>query len=219
MLQSCKKPELRIKRLGEMLIEYIDNSQEDIIESRLLQPKRQIINFLFSYIGSISEVQLQELQSSAPLDKDDNLIFYTFFLSQTYQFNFEWSYLISKVRKIPDFLKRFNQYINFVCNDINAMIASIQQNDQIHFHIDEFLQIIYSPTQNSITAQCKLDLLKNVLSCKSGQYRLKIICGSKTIISIDRSSNEDIKSVNDKIQTLLTVVQNNYSKEGNHEEQ
>ncbi len=47
MLQSCKKPELRIKRLGEMLIEYIDNSQEDLRESRLMQPKRQIINFLF----------------------------------------------------------------------------------------------------------------------------------------------------------------------------
>ncbi len=216
--QVSKKPELTIKRLGEMLIEYINNPQEDTVESRLLQPKRQIINYLFNYIGCISNVQLQEMLSSAPLDKEDNLIFYTFFLSQTKQFNFEWSYLISKVRKIPDFLKRFNQYINFVCTDINAMIASIQLNDQIHFQIDEFLQIIYSPSQNSITAQCKLDLLKNTLYCKAGQYKLKIICGSKTIISIDRSSDEDVKSVVGKIQTLLTVIHNFDSKEIHYEE-
>lgn len=214
--QGCKKPELTIKRLGEMLIEYIDNSQEDIIESRLLQPKRQIINYLFNYIGCLSEVQLQEIDH---LDKDDNLIFYTYFLSQTYQFNFEWSYLISKVRKIPDFLKRFNKYINFVCSDINTLIASIQLSDQTLFQIDEFLQIIYSPTQNSLIAQCNLDLIKNILSCKADQYKLKIICGSKTIISLDKSLREkDLKPVTDKIQTMLTFSHNNYSKEDKHEE-
>lgn len=220
MLQGSKKPELTIKRLGEMLIEYINNPQEETVESRLLQPKRQIINYLFNYIGCISEAQLQEMLSSAPLDKEDNLIFYTYFLSQTYQFNFEWSYIISKARKIPDFLKRFNKYINFVCSDINTIIASIQLSDQIHFQVDEFLRIIYSPTQNSLTAQCKLDLLKNIISCKSDQYRLKIICDSKTIISIDRSSREeDLKAVTDKIQTMLTFSHNNYSKEGKHDEE
>lgn len=99
------------------------------------------------------------------------------------------------------------------------MVTSIQLSDLTYFQIDEFLQIVYSPTQNSITAQCKLDLLKNMLFCKAGQYRLKIICGSKTIISIDRSTKEDVKSVADKIQTLLTVIHNNNdSKEDDNEE-
>lgn len=202
-----------------MLIEYIDNSQEDIIESRLFQPKRQLINYLFNGIGHLPKDQLEDQLSSAPLDKEDNLILYTFFLSQTEHFNFEWSYLLSKLRNLPGFLKRFNKYINFVCSDINTMITSIQLSDLTFFQIDEFLQIVYSPTQKSITAQCKLDLLKNMLSCKAGQYRLKIICGSKTIISLDRSPKEDVKSVADKIQTLLTVIHNNNdSKEDDNEE-
>ena len=202
-----------------MLIEYIDNLQEDIIGSRLFQPKRQLINYLFNGIGHLPKNQLEDQLSQAPLDKEDNLILYTFFLSQTEHFNFEWSYLLSKLRNLPDFLKRFNKYINFVCSDINTMITSIQLSDLTFFQIDEFLQVVYSPTQNSITAQCKLDLLKNMLSCKAGQYRLKIICGSKTIISLDRSTKEDVKSVADKIQTLLTVIHNNNdSKEDDNEE-
>ena len=217
--ESRKKPELTIKSLGEMLIEYIDNLQEDIIGSRLFQPKRQLINYLFNGIGHLPKNQLEDQLSQAPLDKEDNLILYTFFLSQTEHFNFEWSYLLSKLRNLPDFLKRFNKYINFVCSDINTMITSIQLSDLTFFQIDEFLQVVYSPTQNSITAQCKLDLLKNMLSCKAGQYRLKIICGSKTIISLDRSTKEDVKSVADKIQTLLTVIHNNNdSKEDDNEE-
>ncbi len=217
--ESRKNPELTIKSLGEMLIEYIDNSQEDIIGSRLFQPKRQLINYLFNGIGHLTIDQLEDQLSHAPLDKEDNLILYTFFLSQTEHFNFEWSYLLSKLRNLPDFLRRFNKYINFVCSDINTMVTSIQLSDLTYFQIDEFLQIVYSPTQNSITAQCKLDLLKNMLSCKAGQYRLKIICGSKTIISIDRSTKEDVKSVADKIQTLLTVIHNNNdSKEDDNEE-
>lgn len=217
--ESRKQPELTIKSLGEMLIEYIDNSQEDIIGSRLFQPKRQLINYLFNGIGHLPKDQLEDQLSSAPLDKEDNLILYTFFLSQTEHFNFEWSYLLSKLRNLPDFLKRFNKYINFVCSDINAMITSIQLSDLTFFQIDEFLQIVYSPVQKSITAQCKLDLLKNMLSCKAGQYRLKIICGAKTIISLDRSTKEDVKSVADKIQTLLTVIHNNNdSKEDDNEE-
>lgn len=217
--QSSKKPELTIKSLGEMLIEYIDNAQEDVVENRLFQPKRQLINYLFNGIGHLPKDQLENQLSFAPLDKEDNLILYTFFLSQTEHFNFEWSYLLSKLKNIHDFLKRFNEYINFVCSDINMMIASIKLSDHALFQIDEFLQIIYSPTQNSITAQCKLDLLKNILSCKAGQYRLKIICGSKTIISIDRSSKEDKMSVADKIKTLLTVIHNNNdSKEDNNED-
>ncbi len=202
-----------------MLIEYIDNLQEDIIGSRLFQPKRQLINYLFNGIGHLPKNQLEDQLSQAPLDKEDNLILYTFFLSQTEHFNFEWSYLLSKLRNLPDFLKRFNKYINFVCSDINTMITSIQLSDLTFFQIDEFLQVVYSPTQNSITAQCKLDLLNNMLSCKAGQYRLKIICGSKTIISLDRSTKEDVKSVADKIQTLLTVIHNNNdSKEDDNEE-
>lgn len=217
--ESRKKPELTIKSLGEMLIEYIDNLQEDIIGSRLFQPKRQLINYLFNGIGHLPKNQLEDQLSQAPLDKEDNLILYTFFLSQTEHFNFEWSYLLSKLRNLPDFLKRFNKYINFVCSDINTMITSIQLSDLTFFQIDEFLQVVYSPTQNSITAQCKLDLLKNMLSCKAEQYRLKIICGSKTIISLDRSTKEDVKSVADKIQTLLTVIHNNNdSKEDDNEE-
>jgi len=217
--QGSKKPELTIKRLGEMLIEYIDNPQEDIVESRLLQPKRQIINYLFNGIGHLPKDQLEDQLSYSPLDKEDNLILYTFFLSQREHFNFEWSYLLSKLRSIHDFLTRFNKYINFVCTDINAIIASIKFCDQTLFQIDEFLQIIYSPTNDSITARCELDQIKNILSCNAGQYRLKIICGSKTIISLNRSSKEYVKSVTEKIQTLLTIIHNNnYSKEGNHEE-
>lgn len=217
--QGNKKPELTIKSLGEMLIEYIDNAQEDSVENRLFQPKRQLINYLFNGIGYLPKDQLENQLSSAPLDKEDNLILYTFFLSQIEHFNFEWSYLLSKLKNIHGFLMRFNKYINFVCSDINIMIASIQLREQTLFQIDEFLQIIYSPVQNSITAQCKLDLLKNILSCKAGQYRLKIICGSKTIISIDRSSNEEKMSVTDKIKTLMTVIHNNYdSKEDNNED-
>ena len=99
------------------------------------------------------------------------------------------------------------------------MIASIQFSDQTIFQIDEFLQIIYSPIQNSVTAQCKLDFLKDIISCKAGQYRLKIICGSKTIISLDRFTKDEVKSVADKIQTLLTIIQeNNYTIDGKHEE-
>lgn len=218
--QGRRNPELTIKSLGEMLIEYIDNPQDDMVESRLLQPKRQIINYLFNGIGCLSKDQLENQLSYSPLDKEDNLILYTFFLSQTEYFNFEWNYLVSKVRKTSDFLKRFNKYINFVCSDINTIIASIQSSNQIHFQVDEFLQIIYSPTQNSLAAQCKLDLLKNIISCKSDQYRLKIICDSKTIISIDRSSREeDLKLVTDKIQTMLTFSNNNYSKEDKHDEE
>lgn len=217
--ESIKKPELTIKSLGEKLIEYIDNSQEDIIGSRLFQPKRQLINYLFNGIGHLPKDQLEDQLSYAPLDKEDNLILYTFFLSQTEHFNFEWSYLLSKLRNLPDFLKRFNKYINFVCTDINSIITSVQFIDQTVFLIDEFLQIVYSPTQNKITAQCNLDLIRNILSCKAGQYRLKISCGSKTIISLDRSTKEDVKSVADKIQTLLTVIHNNNdSKEDDNEE-
>lgn len=218
--QGRSNPELTIKRLGEMLIEYINNLQDDMVESRLLQPKRQIINYLFNGIGYLSKDQLEDQLSSSPLDKEDNLMLYTFFLSQTKCFNFEWSYLVSKVRKTSDFLERFNKYINFVCSDINIIIASIQLSNQTHFQVDEFLQIIYSPTQNSITAQCNLDFLKNIISCKSDQYRLKIICDSKTIISMDRSSREeDLKAVTDKIQTMLTFSHNNYSKEDKHDEE
>ena len=107
--ESIKKPELTIKSLGEKLIEYIDNSQEDIIGSRLFQPKRQLINYLFNGIGHLPKDQIEDQLSSAPLDKEDNLILYTFFLSQTEHFNFEWSYLLSKLRNLPDFLKRFNK--------------------------------------------------------------------------------------------------------------
>lgn len=107
--ESIKKPELTIKSLGEKLIEYIDNSQEDIIGSRLFQPKRQLINYLFNGIGHLPKDQLEDQLSYAPLDKEDNLILYTFFLSQTEHFNFEWSYLLSKLRNLPDFLKRFNK--------------------------------------------------------------------------------------------------------------
>ena len=196
--QGNKKPELTIKSLGEMLIEYIDNAQEDSVENRLFQPKRQLINYLFNGIGYLPKDQLENQLSSAPLEKEENQ-------------------LLSKLKNIHGFLMRFNKYINFVCSDINIMIASIQLREQTLFQIDEFLQIIYSPIQNSITAQCKLDLLKNILSCKAGQYRLKIICGSKTIISIDRSSNEEKMSVTDKIKTLMTVIHNNYdSKEDNN---
>ena len=216
---DSKKPELTIKSLGEMLIEYIDRSQEEIIESRLFKPKRQLINYLFNGIGRLTEVQLKDQLSSSPLDKEDNLTLYTFYLSQTEHFNFEWSYLLSKLKNTHDFLKRFNKYINFVCSDINIMIASIQFSDQTIFQIDEFLQIIYSPIQNSISAQCKLDFLKDIISCKAGQYRLKIICGSKTIISLDRSTKDEVKSVADKIQTLLTIIQeNNNTIDGKHEE-
>ena len=216
---DSKKPELTIKSLGEMLIEYIDRSQEEIIESRLFKPKRQLINYLFNGIGRLTEVQLKDQLSSSPLDKEDNLTLYTFYLSQTEHFNFEWSYLLSKLKNTHDFLKRFNKYINFVCSDINIMIASIQFSDQTIFQIDEFLQIIYSPIQYSITAQCKLDFLKDIISCKAGQYRLKIICGSKTIISLDRFTKDEVKSVADKIQTLLTFIQeNNYTIDGKHEE-
>lgn len=201
-----KKPELKVKSLGEMIINYLDNSEEDNIDIRLFQPKRQLINYLFNGIGSISESQLENQLSSSPLDKEDNLILYTFFLSQIDQFNFEWSYLISKFKSINDFLKRFNKYINFVCTDINSLISSIHFSDNTLFQIDEFLQISYSPTQNSLSAQLKLDLIRNLLLCKAGEYRLKIFCESKTIVALDRSSKEDSKSVIDKIQTLLTII-------------
>ena len=110
---DSKKPELTIKSLGEMLIEYIDRSQEEIIESRLFKPKRQLINYLFNGIGRLTEVQLKDQLSSSPLDKEDNLTLYTFYLSQTEHFNFEWSYLLSKLKNTHDFLQRFNKYINF----------------------------------------------------------------------------------------------------------
>ena len=216
--QEDKKPELKVKSLGEMIINYLDNSEEHNIDIRLFQPKRQLINYLFNGIGSISESQLENQLSSSPLDKEDNLILYTFFLSQIDQFNFEWSYLISKFKIINDFLKRFNKYINFVCTDINSLISSIHFSDNTLFQIDEFLQIFYYPTQNLLNAQLKLDLIGNLLLCKAGEYRLKVICESKTIIALERSSKEDSRALIDKIQTLLTVIyKNNDSKEDNHE--
>lgn len=216
--QGDKNPELKVNSLGEMIINYVDNSEEHNKDIRLFQPKRQLINYLFNGIGSISESQLENHLSSSPLDKEDNLILYTFFLSQIDQFNFEWSYLISKFKTINDFLKRFNKFINFVCTDINSLISSIHFSNNILFQIDEFLQIRYFPTQNLLRAQLKLDLIRNLLLCKAGEYRLKIICESKTIIALDRSSKEESKSVIDKIQTLLTVIyKNKDSKEGIHE--
>lgn len=213
--QGDKKPELKVKSLGEMIINNLDNSEENNTESRLFLPKRQLINYLFNGIGSISESQLENQLSSAPLDKEDNLILYTFFLSQIEQFNFEWSYLISKFKIINDFLKRFNKYINFVCTDINSLISSIHFSDNTIFQIDDFLHIFYYPTQNLLNAQLKLDLIRNLLLCKTGEYRLKVICESKTIIALERFSKEDSRTVIDKIQTLLTVIyKNNDSKEG-----
>ena len=216
--QGDKKPELKVKSLGEMIINYLDNSEEHNTDTRLFQPKRQLINYLFNGIGSISETQLETQLSFSPLDKEDNLILYTFFLSQIDQFNYEWSYLISKFKIINDFLKRFNKYINFVCTDINSLISSIHFSDNTLFQIDEFLQIFYYPTQNLLSAQLKLDLIGNLLLCKAGEYRLKVICESKTIIALERSSKENSKSVIDKIQTLLNIIfKNNDSKKDNHE--
>lgn len=217
--QGSKKPKLTVKSMGEMIIDKMDKSAEDILKSRLFQPKRQLINYLFNGIGYLSETQLDNQLTSAPWDKEDNLMLYTFFLSQTEQFNFEWSYLISKHRNIHDFLRRFNKFINFVCNDINEMIASIQLSDQTLFQVDEFLQIIYSPSKNSLYVGCELDLIRNILSCNADKYRLKIICGSKTIVSLDRFSKEDRIIAINKIQTLLAIFDNTkHSKEGSHEE-
>lgn len=199
------KPMLTPQSLGEMIIKYIDDKKDDIQHNtRLFLAKRNLLNYLFRGIGKKSKDDLAKDTLSNPLKEDDNLILYTFYLSQNKQFNFEWSYLLSKYEKIEKFIKTFNGYINYICIDINNLIKLLSFEGEIEFQIDGYLTIHYKPN-STIEAQIELDKLNKLLCCKDNYYSLKILFGTKTIISLNRSTKETIEAAIDKIETLMTV--------------
>lgn len=207
-LSITSKPMLTIKRLGEMIISSMDKQYEqDKDDNRLFQFKRILINYLFNGIATrIEDKNSSKVFVPLPLTEDENLILYTFFISENNQFNFEWSYLLSKIDKIEGFLLRFKRYINFICSDISELIQHISFESKAIFRIDDFLKVSYIPKYNELHAEIILKEFPGILNCKEDCYTLKILYQSKTAISLNRTSKINVKNASKNIETLINII-------------
>lgn len=209
-LSIKSKPTLTVKKLGEMIISSMDEQHEqekDKDDNRLFQFKRILINFLFNGIATKSEdINASKLVDWSPLIEDDYLVLYTFFISNNEQFNFEWSYLLSKIDKIEEFLLKFRRYINFICSDIDELIKHIPFEDNAVFVIDDYLKISYYNNDKSVKAEIKHNELHRILNCKEEYYSLKVIYKFKTAILLNRTLKIDTKKASEKIKTLMNII-------------
>lgn len=202
------RPILDVKNIGEMIISSIDKQSDKAInENRLLEYKRLLLNFLFNNIAKKSvDKKTNKLDDQHPLIEDENLILYTFFISYNEQFNFEWSYLLSKLDEIEKFMLRFREHINYVCNDISELLKCISFENDTVFIIDDYLKISYSHNNKSLNAEIQFKEIHKILNCKKDFYTLKILYGSVISISLDRTSKIDAKKASEKIQELIKII-------------
>lgn len=201
-------PTLTVKNLGEMIISSIDKQHpQNKNEDRLFEFKRSLLNFLFNCIAKKSgNKDLHRLADLPPLREDENLILYSFFISHNEQFNFEWSYLLSKFDRIEKFLLTFREYINYICNDINDLFKNIPFENNVIFLIDDYLKISYSNDNRNLNAEIQIKEIHKILNCKKDSYTLQIFYNSEIVTSLDRISNIDAKEASKKIQSIINII-------------
>lgn len=197
------------KMMGEQIMSNLDKVIEDERRDdnlRLIKFKRHFLNYLFRRIVTRELDGNNKLKDIEPLEEDDNLILYSYFLSQNSNFHFEWSYLLSKIILLEEFLITFRQHINFVCDDITKLIKRISFNDNIQFVIDKYLVIEYFHEENAFDANIDLNYISQLFQCKGNSYKVEIEYKSQRLISLSRYSNIEVEKIAAKIETAMSYM-------------
>lgn len=203
-------PSLTPKMIGEQVLSNLEKFIEDERlhddNLRLINFKRHLLNYLFKRIATREIDNNNKLKDIEPLEEDDNLILFSFFLSQNSNFHFEWSYLLNKIARLDEFLVTYRKHINYVCEDISELVKRIKFNENVQFIIDKYLSITYFPKVNAFDSKINLDLMSQLLLCLGNSYKVDIIYKFQSLISLSRYSNIEVEKITNKIETAMSYM-------------
>lgn len=199
------KPRILVPQLAEMIISSMDEmyNKGACEDERLYHYKRVLVNFLFGKVA----LDLEECDFFSLLEENEALILFTFYVSENKQFDFEWSYLLSKIENIKSFMKDFKKYIVFVCRDISEVINLVPFEDDVVFLIDNCLKIIYNYNDNKISAEILMSEFQRILKCKKDYYSVIIQYKFKGVFLLNRPQNIPVNVASKKICSFMGFEQ------------